>query len=153
MLLPASDQTATQAANAAAAAGIRAVMMLSGLERRSVMGIVTPGRRSATPARSAALLRSPASTLSTGAPSFHTVAGSQARRARAGCGAGGLTAREGRKDNPSVDLQRRARDDARGRARQRASRRQEEKGKRPVSAQRGERRRLVRGPGLRSIAP
>src|SRR5262245_33972606 len=45
MLPPASDQTATQAANAAAAAaGIRAVM-LSRLERRSVMGIVTPGRK------------------------------------------------------------------------------------------------------------
>src|SRR5262249_49770490 len=145
MLLPASDQTATQAASAAAAAGIRA-LMLSGLERRSVMGIVTPGRRAATPARSAAVLRSPASTLSTGAPSFHTVAGSQARRARAGCGAGGLTAREGRKDNPSVDLQRRARDDARGRARQRASRQQEENGERHVSAQRVVRRRLVRRP-------
>src|SRR5262245_34928456 len=134
MLLPASDQTATQAANAAAVAACRVKFL--GVVRRSLIAYVLSRRKAGSTGSIPGMSEVPRPMLSTGAASFHIAAGSQARHARAGCGIAGLTAQDGRKDNPSVDLRWRARDGARGRARQRASRQQEENGERHVSAQR-----------------
>jgi hypothetical protein len=82
----------------AVAVAARRVKLL-GVVRRSLIGVVPSRREAGNTGSIPGISEIPRPPLSTGAASFHIVAGSQARRARAGCRIAGLTAQDGRKDN------------------------------------------------------